>query len=156
VDLRRAVALDPSTRVLHVYLIRQLQDRGEWDASLVALKEARARFPEDFNLALLEARSLIKVDRAGEAVEILSTVHVLPSENARQSHSLWEQAHTQVAQDALEAQDYSQAIEHLQAALEWPESLGQGRPYEPEESLVRFLLGLAENRMVLWGPTVWR
>ncbi|MGB5161590.1 MAG: DUF5107 domain-containing protein [Thermoanaerobaculia bacterium] len=156
VDLRRAVALDPSTRVLHVYLIRQLQDRGEWDASLVALKEARARFPEDFNLALLEARSLIKVDRAGEAVEILSTVHVLPSENARQSHSLWEQAHTQVAQDALEAQDYSQAIEHLQAALEWPESLGQGRPYEPEESLVRFLLGLAENRMILWGPSVWR
>ncbi|MGB5661349.1 MAG: hypothetical protein WBO54_17905, partial [Thermoanaerobaculia bacterium] len=88
--------------------------------------------------------------------EILSAAQVLPSENARESHLLWEQAHTQVALKALAAQDYGLAVEHLQAALEWPESLGQGRPYEPEESFVRFLLGMAENRMVLWGPTVWR
>jgi len=155
-DLRRAVALDPSMRVLHVYLIRHLQDRGKWDASLNALEEARARFPEDFDLALLEAKSLINVGRAIEAVEILSKVQVLPSENARESHLLWEQAHTLVAMEALEAQDYSIAIEHLQTALEWPESLGQGRPYEPEERRVRFLLGLAENRMILWGFTAWR
>jgi hypothetical protein len=61
-----------------------------------------------------------------------------------------------VALDALEAQDYSKAAEHLRAALEWPESLGQGRPYEPEERRVRFLLGLAENRMILLGPTTGR
>jgi len=155
-DLRRAAALDPGTRVLHIHLVRHLQDRGEWDASLVALDEARRRFPGDFNLALLEARSLIHVDRAGEAVEILSTVSALPSENARESHLLWEQAHMQVALKALGAQDYSTAVEHLQAALEWPESLGQGRPYEPQEDRIRFLLGIAENRMLLWDPTVWR
>ncbi len=155
-DLRRAVTLDPGTRVLHVYLIRQLQDRGEWDASLAAVREARSRFPDDFNLALLEARSLINVELAGEAIEILSNTQVLPSENARDSHLLWEHAHTQVALKALAAQDYGLAVEHLRAALEWPESLGQGRPYAPEESHVRFLLGLAENRMVPWGPTVWR
>ena len=38
-------------------------------------------------------------------------------------------------------------VEHLLAALEWPESLGQGRPYEPEERLARFLLGKAEEEL---------
>ncbi len=33
------------------------------------------------------------------------------------------------------------------AALEWPERLGQGRPYNPEERLVRYLLGLVEQRL---------
>ena len=155
-DLRRAVSLDPETRVLHVYLIRHLQDQDEWEASLAALEEARNRFPDDFNLALLEAKAFIRTDRAAEAVQILSSVHVLPSENARDSHQLWEQAHTQVALKALASGDHTLATKHLRAAMEWPESLGQGRPYEPDESLARFFLGLAENRMVLWGPRVWR
>jgi tetratricopeptide (TPR) repeat protein len=127
-DLRRAVELDPDTRVLHVY----------------ALDAARTRFPADFNLALLYARSLLRSDRAEEAVEILSTIYVLPSENARESHSLYEQAHTLVGMEAMEADDGGRAAGHLAAALEWPESLGQGRPYEPEERLVRFLQGRVE------------
>ncbi len=155
-DLRRAVSLDPETRVLHVYLVRHLQDQGEWEASLTALEEARNRFPNDFNLALLEAKAFIRTDQAAAAVEILSNVQVLPSENARDSHQLWEQAHTQVALEALATGDYPLAEEHLLAAMEWPESLGQGRPYEPDESLARFFLGLAQTRMVPWGPRVWR
>jgi Flp pilus assembly protein TadD len=142
--------------VLHVYLIRHLQDRGEWDASLAALKEARARFPEDFNLALLEAKALIQSEQAAAAVEILSNVRVLPSENARDSHQLWEQAHTVLALEALANGDYPLAEEHLRSAMEWPESLGQGRPFEPEETRLRFLLGLAENRGIFWGPSIWR
>jgi hypothetical protein len=120
------------------------------------VQEARARFPHDFNLALLEAKALLQTDRAGAAVEILSSVHVLPSENARDSHRLWEQAHTQVALEALGSGDYLLAEEHLRAALDWPESLGQGRPYELEESPVPILLRLAVNRGLLLGPSVWR
>jgi len=148
--------LDPETRVLHVYLIRHLQDQDEWEASLAALEEARSRFPDDFNLALLETKALIQTDRAAAAVEILSNLHALPSENARDSHRFWQQAHTQVALKALATGDYPLAEEHLRSAMEWPESLGQGRPYEPDDVVARFFLGLAETRMVLWGPRVWR
>jgi len=71
---------------------------------------------------------------------------VLPSENARESHRLFEWAHTLLALDALEAGDAATAREQLTTALTWPESLGQGRPYEPEERVVRFLLGVAARR----------
>ena len=57
---------------------------------------------------------------------------------------MWEQAHTLAALEAMQAGDYPAAREQLAAALEWPESLGQGRPYEPEERLVNFLQGVTE------------
>ena len=145
-DLRRAVALETEIRVLHVYLVQALHDQGRWNDSLVALGDARALFPMDFNLALLEARTLINLERGDIAAEILGDIHVLPSESARESHRFWEQAHTLVALDALEVGNTGKCIEHLRSALEWPESLGQGRPYEPEERLVRFLLAVASDR----------
>ncbi|HSG06705.1 MAG TPA: DUF5107 domain-containing protein [Longimicrobiales bacterium] len=146
-DLRRAVAMEPGDRVLHVELIRTLQERERWHDALAAVAEARARFPDDFNLALMDVRTLLQVGRAADATVILDDVQVLPSESGRESHRLWEWAHTLVALDALGAGDAPTARRHLEQALEWPESLGQGRPYEPEERLVRYLLGVAEERL---------
>jgi hypothetical protein len=146
-DLRRAVELNPETRVLHIHLILHHQEEGEWEAALAAIEAARGRFPDDFNLALLEAKSLIHLGQAQRAAEILSATHVLPSENARDSHRLWEQAHTLSALDAYDSGNFRQARRHLMAALEWPEHLGQGRPYQPDERLVKFILGRAEERL---------
>jgi tetratricopeptide (TPR) repeat protein len=89
----------------------------------------------------------LNVGRALEAARILEATHVLPSENSRESHRLWEQTFTMLAIEAFEDHRYKEAIEDLMAALEWPESLGQGRPYETDERLVRFILGQAEERL---------
>ncbi len=52
-----------------------------------------------------------------EAAEILASTHVLPSEGARESHQLWEQAHIVAAMDAYDAADFQSAKEHLMMAL---------------------------------------
>ena len=146
-DLRSAVALSPNDRTVHIQLIRYLQEAGQWDSALTASSAARKWFPGDFNLELLEARALIHLGRPQDAALILDATRVLPSENARDSHRMWEQAHTLAALDAMQVGDYVAAREHLSSALEWPESLGQGRPYEPEERLVRFLQGGTEEAL---------
>ena len=51
------------------------------------------------------------------------------------------------ALDAYDAGDLQGSKDHLLLALEWPENLGQGRPYEPEERLVRFILGHVEVQL---------
>ncbi|UCC82177.1 MAG: DUF5107 domain-containing protein [Gemmatimonadota bacterium] len=140
-DFRRAVRLDGSNRTIRIHLVRYLQEEGHWEEALAESSAGRASFPGDFNLDLLHVRSLVKLDRPGEAIDILNATHVLPSENARDSHRLYEQAHTLAALDALERASYDEARRHLRAALEWPEHLGQGRPYDSEERLVRYLLG---------------
>jgi hypothetical protein len=146
-DLSRAVALDPADRLLHVELIRHQQGQGRWSEASAVSTAARERFSDDFNLDLLHAKALIHLGRANEAAVILAEARVLPSENARESHRLYEQAHTLVALDAMDDGRFEEAKRYLAAALEWPETLGQGRPYEPEERLVRFLLGRVESRL---------
>ena len=146
-DHRRAVALAPDDRLMHVALAQWLEAAGDWQVTLAALADARGRFPDDFNLALFEARALVSGRRAGEALAVLDQLEVLPSENARGTRQLYADAHTLLALDALEAGEPAEARGHLTLALEWPESLGEGRPYLPEERLVRLLLGVAESEL---------
>jgi len=150
-DFRRAVELAPDDRLVLIQLIRHEQERGRWAEALSLSQQGRRDFPGDFNLDLLHARGLIHTGRGREATALLASTRVLPSENARESHRLYEQAHTLAALDAMEAERYTVAKRHLSSALEWPEHLGQGRPYHPEERLVRYLLGRVENE--LGNPT---
>jgi len=142
-DLRRAVALDPAERTIHVPLIQYLQDERRWEDALAASSAARERFPDDFNLDLLHVRSLNETLRFRESIEIIDRIRVLPSEHASQSHALFAAAHTMAALDAFERGDPSAAERHLETAMTWPERLGLGRPYVSEERLQRFLLGEA-------------
>ncbi len=141
-DLRRAVALEPERRTAHIPLIRFLQDAGRWQEAISVTEAARRRFPGDFNLALLLARSLNETSRSEAAIRVLDQVQVLPSEHSASSHRLFVEAHTMAALNNL-ASDPRAAMEHLRTALTWPEHLGQGKPYRPEERLQRFLLGVA-------------
>ena len=141
-DFRRAVAVDPGSRLLRVSLIRHLQEAGRWAAALEASGRGRELFPGDFNLDLFHVRALLQAGGHGEAIRILANTRVLPSENARESHRLYEFAHAGAALDELDAGNRAAARRHLETALLWPESLGQGRPFDPDERLVRFLLGV--------------
>lgn len=141
-DFDRAAELAPEYPSLHATGIRHAQATGDWNKALELSLAARVRFPDDFDLDLLHVRSLLALDRPLEAAELIGSVRVLPSENARDSHRLYELAHLTAAMDELENGDANTAREHLAAARLWPESLGQGRPYDSDERLVRYLLGV--------------
>lgn len=145
VDHRRAVALGPDQRLMHVALAQVLEADGAWDEALDAVTDARARFPDDFNLALFEARALMGLERPADVLEVLDGTRVLPSEHARGTRQLYSDAHVMLAMDFIEAGQPTDARSHLLAALEWPEALGEGRPYEPEERLQRVLLAVVEQ-----------
>ncbi len=146
-DFRRAVAVDPDSRLLRIALVRHLQEAGRWAEALEASGRGRELFADDFNLDLLHVRGLLQAGDHGEAIRILADTHVLPSENARESHRLYEFAHVGAALDELENGNRAVARGHLETALEWPESLGQGRPFDPDERLVRFLLGMVGDEV---------
>jgi tetratricopeptide (TPR) repeat protein len=150
-DLRRAAEIGgrdrAGGRVFRVSLVQHLQAEGRWEEALAEATRAASIFQADFNLDLLRVKSLIQLGRPDEAIQILDQTHVLPSENARESHRLFEQAHTLAAIASLGSGDLQKAQHHLTTALTWPEHLGQGRPYDPEERLPQYLLGRIADRL---------
>jgi tetratricopeptide (TPR) repeat protein len=145
-DLVHADRLAANERTLRIPLIAHYQAHGRWTEALAGSTRARQRFPGDFTLDLLHARSLVHLERPDEAIGILDRTRVLPSEHARASHQLFVQAHIMAALTAIEGGRLDAARTHLDRALEWPEHLGQGNPYDPEERLIRFLIGRVEAR----------
>lgn len=145
-DLRRATEMDPSDRMLWVRLVDALEARNEWSSAVAVTTDALRTFRDDFVLELLQVTALIELDRATEAIRLLDRTSVLPSEHARESHHLWQQAQAMAALDAMQRRRYGDARAHLERALEWPEHLGQGKPYEPDERLVRYLQAVVAAR----------
>jgi len=145
-DLKRAEERAGPDRLVRIPLIQHYQKQARWADALAASDRARRIFPADFNLALLHVRALIQLERGAEALAVLARTHVLPSEHARESHRMYEQAHTLEALAACNSGRWDEAARHLTSALEWPEHLGQGKPYDPEERLTRFLLGRVAQR----------
>ncbi len=140
-DLLRAVESSDSSRLTEIYLIRHYQRTGQWQKSLDRSGSAIGRYLGDFNLELLHARALLFLGQTVEAVEVMETTFVLPSENAGQSHLLFMAAHLMAAMDAIESGELDLARSHVERSMEWPERLGQGRPYEPDELIAQFIMG---------------
>jgi len=145
-DLKRAEALAGNDRTVRIPLIQHYQKQAKWADALAASTRARLQFPKDFNLDLLHVRSLLYLDRPIDALAVLDATRVLPSEHSRESHQMYVQAHTLAALSAYNSGRWEEAAAHLNAALEWPERLGQGKPYDPEERLIRFLQGRVAQR----------
>lgn len=145
-DLKDAVAHGGQQRPLHVQLVQYYQSQNRWANSLTAATAGLAAFAGDFNLQIMQARAFVRLQRAAEALAVLDVTRVLPSEGARESHQLYVQAHVMSALDAYGRRAWDEATTHLGAALEWPERLGQGKPYDPEERLIRFVQAKVDAR----------
>lgn len=145
-DLKRATASAGDRRPLSLPLIQFYQSKARWAEALAASASALDRFRGDFNLQILHAKSLVNLDRGAEALTVLNAARVLPSEGARESHQLYVQAHVLETLAAIDAGRLDEARTHIDQGLEWPEHLGQGRPYVPEERLLLFLRAIVAQR----------
>ncbi len=125
-DLRRAVELAPENRILHIHLIRHYQDQDQWDAALQAHRSRPGPLPRRLQSRPPPGPDPLERGPGAGGRPDPGRHPRPPSENSRESHRLYEQAHTLVALDALEAGDFPTALEHLTAALEWPEIPGPG------------------------------
>lgn len=138
-DLVRAVEQRDAERITHLHLIRALQQRSAWHRAMARTTSAMARWPEDFNLQLLQARNRMMLNDADEAVAIMEDVQVLPSEGGREAHVLFESAHLLAAMARFNAGDLEASANHVAQSREWPERLGQGRPYVTDERIADYL-----------------
>lgn len=139
-DLIKANEIAPESwrtwnELLHYYLAN---DENEIAVDLS--KKATKKFPENYTLSFLYAKSLLKTGNYQQCVKIMVDIDILPFEGANESRRVYEEAHLQLAMQYIDKKKYKTSVKILEKSMEWPENIGVGRPFNPEQRKAEYLL----------------
>ena len=144
-DYQRAHELAPDDWRTWLALARA---RGSQPAAALGIaKAAFERFPANFVMGMEYARHLIDARAYEDALAVLDRLVVLPYENASEGRVLYERAHLMLAGARIRDRQYDEALAHLAKSREWPERLGVGRPYTPDERLQTVMEAYAARKL---------
>ena len=96
-------------------------------------------------------RALLSNRLYKQAEEMLENIRALPSEGATALHGLFEHCHNHLGWESMQKGNFPDATAHFNRAKTYPENLGSGKPYEPDNRLQDYFLALCfektgENR----------
>ncbi len=147
IDMHRAQAVGSKDWRVQRRFAQYLIESKQIEGALKYLKEAWTQDKRNYALGMDLVRELVHSDQYTAALSILKDLEVLPFEGASEGRLLHQQANTGAALISMKKKDWNGAIEHLEEAKEWPERLGVGKPYDPEERLSNFLLAYCHRQL---------
>lgn len=143
-DLKKAVTLDPKEWIYARNLFNVLAKNDNWNEALTLANNYRKIYPDNSNLIMMSAKALMMAERYQECNKLLSNATILPYEGSTEARLIYWHSWMMTVAQHLKKNKPEDALNALQNALEWPEQLGVGKPYETEldtrpELLLRYL-----------------
>jgi len=145
-DLNMAYQKDPKNWRIALDYAALFEAENQWDKALKVLKKSYQIHPQNFRIGLRLAHAFNATNQHEKAIELLGQLEVLPYEHATGSRNIYTKAYWGSALDALQKNKWNRASSLLNQALKWPERLGVGKPFDPEERLTLMLLALTEKQ----------
>jgi len=136
----KALELDPDSwragyRTAGFYITNNMLDEA-----VKISKEYFQKFPENYYLGLQYANLLNRKGQYESSINVLKNLIVLPNEGATSGRLIWHESNLRKAVQSMIRHDFQTAHNHIDLALEWPENLGVGKPYDVDERLENFLM----------------
>lgn len=104
-------------------------------------------FHEKYILGQQRAQLLAKLGRYKECIDFMQTLQLLPNEGASAAHTLYREANIQQSLLLIKTNQWKEAIGYLNQAETWPENLGSGAPYNPDNRLTKYMKTVLESKM---------
>ena len=145
-DLQTAHQLAPDEWRASIHLIEAYISSEDYKTALSLATEAAKKFPENDNLALQCARVQLANNQYEACLKTLGKTHIIPFEGSIQGKYVYEQAYMQLAIDLMNKKKYREALVKLGKSKEWPENLGAGAPYEPDNRMQNYLEALCQDK----------
>lgn len=146
-NFERAIKLEPTEWRTWHYRSNYLMNHNLYEQCYIVSKEAYKSFKTNPVIAMDYAKALLNSDRLEDCLEVLKEVLVLPQEGAQEGHEIYELANLSLALKMIEQKKYQTAIEYLNNSKKWPENLGTGSPYNPDNRLQNFVLAYCEKKI---------
>lgn len=141
-DFKKALEMDKSQWRTWHFLGQYYENKRQFGDQLALLGEAVQKFGGNYVIEMDYARALSNEGKYELAMGVLDTIRVLPYEGAGEGRAIFEYVYLNAALDDIKANKLESAKEKVVKSLEWPENLGVGKPYNTQETLQTYLLGL--------------
>ncbi|WP_136467052.1 DUF5107 domain-containing protein [Flagellimonas onchidii] len=122
-------------------------ENGKNQEAAASGKKAVKKFKDNYNVGLSYAKALVATNNYARAISVLGKLNILPFEHASESKKIYNNAHVYLAKQYMDKNQFSKAIDLLEASKEWPEHLGVGKPFNPDDRLANYLLGLGNEKL---------
>ena len=141
-DYEKAVKIDEKTwRNWHALIEFRMAGR-QFDKALDSATQAAGLFPAEVPIKVDLVKAQMAVRRFADAAAVLDTIEALPFEGAGEIQGLFSQTQIQLGLEAGNKGDWAGAARSLEHSKEYPEKLGTGKPFDPDERAPDYLLGL--------------
>jgi lipopolysaccharide biosynthesis regulator YciM len=145
-DLQRAYKQSPKNWRYAFALAEDHFKSGNSSATLKIIQKIYKQDQDNYFAGMLLAKTLNQLKDYDKAIELLKDLRILPYEHATEGRKIYTNAHNGSALQAIIKGDHTKAAEKLEKALLWPEHLGVGKPFDPEERWERFLMAYLQNQ----------
>ncbi|CAL1518507.1 DUF5107 domain-containing protein [Chitinophaga sp. MM2321] len=146
-DLEHAVSLAPEEWRTWHYYGDYLQRASLSEQHLTVSEKAWRKFKTNPVIAMDYAKALLDMERPEDCLKVLANVLILPQEGAQEGHEIYELANISLALKMIEQGKYRQALTYLNKSREWPERLGTGKPYDPDNRVQDFIAAYCERKL---------
>ena len=145
-DYQRAIQSNNNNAIFWSEFIQFNLKNNNHNLTYSTAKTAFNKFPENYDIALGYCMALIKVKKYRECLKIINNIKVLPSEVSSNSRTIYYEASILLANQYIQKQQYTKAIQIIKKSKEWPENLGIGKPYDTDTRFQDFLLSICYEK----------
>lgn len=134
-DLDHAQELDPEEWRYGKMLAEHYLNKKNYPEALKVSTAYSKRFPNDFRIKMLHAKTLLMNDQYRGTIDVLNKTTILPYEGATDGRRLYREAWLMQAIDQIRSGNTKAALASIDKAKLWPENLGAGKPYDDDIDL---------------------
>jgi tetratricopeptide (TPR) repeat protein len=141
-DLEKSLEMDKTQWRTWFQLAKYYTENDENQKAMALLKDAAKAFPGNYVIEMELIQSLNENGNYKTAMAQLEKIKVLPHEGAGRGRSLYENVYLNAALQDLKAGKWKAASNKVEKSRMWPENLGVGKPFDPDEILQDYLQGM--------------
>lgn len=138
--LEKAYALAPGEWRTASRLAAYVADHGNATRAYQIATDNFRRHPDNYMIHLQYAQALMQNKQYTKALSEMNKVVTLPAELDFDAPVMFKDANIYYAIDQMEKRKWSVAIRHLNMAQTWPENMGAGEPYKPDNRITSLML----------------
>ncbi len=138
-DMEKAFSTDPGQWRLYKELAVMYQQRKDYPAALKIIAQGHDKFPGNYIIDLVYARTLALMEHYSESLKVLEKIHVLPFEGENSAHNVYVNDYLMLSVKNFLKKKYSKTLKLLDQSELYPENQGSGKPSYPDYRAQNFI-----------------